>query len=736
MDRSSVTRLAALAAIAAPLSLVGCGDAGPEVAGTANSPDPAPQRPEFERVAQRIFESESELLSRSLTARMEAALANPELKGRERHRLESALANRLLREGDVERSLALYDQLVAREEPGTQRHLSLVRARALAQLRRAEVENCIARHDAECCIFPLAGGGLHESRAPARAALDGFLAFLVEKPQHLPTRWLANVAAMALGEHPDALPEEQRIPRESFASDQDFPRFLDVAPRLGVDTFNLCGGVAVEDFDGDGLLDVLTSTYDPLGPLTHYRNVGDGTFEDVSERSRATDQLGGLNLVAADHDGDGDRDVLVLRGAWLTRDGRVRNSLLRNDGGTFVDVTREAGLAEPAYPTQAAAWGDFDRDGDLDLYVVNESLVDEDPAQDHPSQLFENRGDGTFVDVAAAAGVTNDRYGKGVTAGDFDDDGDLDLYVSNFGANRLYRNDSAGGALRFTDVAPELGVDEPRGRSFAAWFFDYDNDRRLDLFVTSYVGSTADLVAELLDLRRERPTPRLYRNTGGAFEDVTSETGLDRFFLPMGANFGDVDGDGWLDVYLTTGDPSLESIMPNAMLRNDRGERFVDVTTAGGFGHLQKGHGVAFCDLDNDGDQDVYHQLGGFYPGDRFHNALFLNPGARNRFLVLELVGTRSARDPIGARVDVLLRDPDGTPRVLHRAVGSVSSFGGSPQRLEVGLGTSSVVERVEVVWPRSGVRETFAPVEPDTFLRLEEGSGSPERLERKRVTF
>ena len=315
--------------------------------------------------------------------------------------------------------------------------------------------------------------------------------------------WLLNLIAMAAGDYPLAVPPELLIPQKAFRSEQEVPRMVDVAPELGVDTFNQCGGVVTDDFDGDGLIDVVTSTFDPHGPLTFYGNDGTGRFRDRSAGSGLDDQLGGLNLVGGDYDDDGDLDLYVLRGAWLFDDGRIRNSLLRNDGnGTFTDVTREAGMAEVRMPTQSAVWGDLDDDGDLDLYVVNES-----PARmprRFPSQLWRNEGDGTFVDVAGQAGVLNHSYGKGVTAGDYDNDGDLDLYVSNLGPNRLYRND---GGMRFTDVAPELGLTQPDRRSFATWFFDYDNDGWLDLFVTGYDGDPGRPLPRHPRAASARPSP-------------------------------------------------------------------------------------------------------------------------------------------------------------------------------------------------------------------------------------
>jgi len=505
-----------------------------------------------------------------------------------------------------------------------------------------------------------------------------------------------------------------------------------VAAEIGVDTFNLCGGVIADDFDGDGLIDILTSTYDPHGPLTFYRNAGDGSFEDRSRESHSTDQLGGLNLIGGDYDNDGDVDAFVLRGAWLYDAGRIRNSLLRNDDAVFTDVTRAAGVAEPAFPTQAAAFADLDDDGFLDLFVGNESRVQVQAQADFPSQLFHNRGDGTFVDVAAKAGVENDGYCKGVAAGDYDNDGDLDLYLSNVGPNRLYRNAGDG---TFVDVAGELGVTEPSGRSFACWFFDADNDGWLELFVAAYEASLGDLVAEALGAPHEAKHPRLYHNAQGKFTDIAVEAGLDRVSLPMGANFGDLDHDGLLDFYLTTGEPQLQSLMPNLMMRNANGKRFVDVTTTGGLGHLQKGHGVAFADFDHDGDQDIYHQLGGFFPVDRFHNALFENPGHESHWLYLKLVGTQTNRGGVGARIRVVVQTPTGA-RELHRAVGAVSSFGGSPSRQEIGLGAATAITRLEIRWPTSGAVQVFEGVPLDVMLRVTEGEEEYERVELVSFSF
>jgi hypothetical protein len=430
-------------------------------------------------------------------------------------------------------------------------------------------------------------------------------------------------------------------------------------------------------------------------------------------------------VIHADVDNDGRLDLLVLRGGWFAGDGRIRLSLLRNDGdGGFTDVTREAGLAERAYPTQAGAWADYDNDGWLDLYVGSE--VDDDGVA-YPSRLFHNRGDGTFEEVAEKAGVENFRMVKGVAWGDVDGDGYPDLYVSNVGPNRLYHNNRDG---TFTDVAAAAGVIEPAGRSFATWFFDYDNDGRLDLFVADYGAPLDDVVGVYFGKKTATGHPRLYHNEGnGTFRDVSEAAGLTDPVLPMGSNYGDLDNDGWLDFYLGTGLPSFESLMPNRMYRNVEGKRFEDVTFTGGFGHIQKGHGVAFADLDDDGDQDVFEQMGGAYPGDAYPSVLYENPGNANAWVKLRLVGTKSNRNAIGTRIQVVVSAANGGERSIFRTVGASASFGGSPFRQEIGLGKADRIRRIEVFWPASGRRQTFRDVAPRRSYEIREDRDRLETL-------
>ncbi len=561
---------------------------------------------------------------------------------------------------------------------------------ALCFLREAERLNCLTNHNAESCLLPLRGGGIHREQAPSRAAWGVLTNLLAEFPEDLSARWLLNVTAMTLGEYPGGVPARWRIPESVFASEIPFPRFRDVGVAAGIADNQLSGASVVDDFDGDELLDIVVTSFGLLDPMRFYRNRGDGTFEDRTRAAGLEGEVGGLNAVQADYDNDGHLDLLVLRGAWNREEGRFPNSLLRNRGnGTFDDVTEAAGLLS-FHPTQVAVWFDFDGDGWLDVFIGNESIPG---LSRHPSELYRNLGNGKFVEMARTAGVTVGGYVKGASAGDFNGDGRPDLYVSVLGGqNRLFRNDGprdaargAAGGWTFTDVAAAAGVTEPI-QSFPCWFFDFDNDGRDDLWVSGYkITGVGDIAADYLGLPNPGTRARLYRNRGdGTFGDATKPAGVDRIYHAMGANFGDLDNDGWLDLYLGTGDPDLATVIPNRALRNAGGTRFQDVTTAAGLGHLQKGHGVSFADVDNDGDQDLHEDLGGAMSGDVYPNVLFENPGMGNHWLILRLQGTKANRCALGARVRVDLQE-GGQRRQLYRTVGPGGSFGANPLRLEIG---------------------------------------------------
>lgn len=590
----------------------------------------------------------------------------------------------------------------------------------VASLRFGETQNCCLTHSAESCIVPIRGSGLHTKPEGAQGAIKHFNKVLqlsssedgadekldVEEA----SRWLLNLAYMTLGKYPEEVPDGYLVDPSFFESEIEFPRFVNVYPKLGLNTFNLCGGAVVDDFDLDGDFDFVTCSWDVTAQTQVFRNEGNGSFEDVTADSGLEGFYGGLNLNHADYDNDGDLDVFVMRGAWLKAKGLHPNSLLRNEGNLkFTDVTFAVGLGEQFFPTKTSVWLDYDNDGDLDLYVGNESSDD----VVAPCNLFRNDA-GHFVDVAGEAGVADIVFSMGAALGDYNDDGWGDLYLSLEGENKLYRNNKDG---TFSDVAAELAVTKPSS-SFPTWFWDYDNDGHEDIFV----GCTSGPVG-VLDTEVRFEMMHLYRNRGdGTFEDVTESVGLDYPATPMGANFGDLNNDGYCDFYLATGNTPYSEIRPNVMFLNEAGRRFRNVTMAGGFGHLQKGHGVSFADIDNDGDQDVYVQLGGAYPGDRYNDALFENPGFGNHYISLKLEGRKSNRSAIGARIRLDITDGDGERRSVHHTVSSGSSFGANPYRQVIGIGAATKVDKLHIVWPISDSSQTFVNVEADKAYRCVEG--------------
>jgi hypothetical protein len=592
---------------------------------------------------------------------------------------------------------------------------------AVAHLRYGETQNCCARNTPDSCIVPIRGEGIHTRRDGSVAAikyLDELLANPKVDPERAVTaRWLLNIAYMTLGGYPELVPKEHLVPPEMFGAGQEFPRFPNIASKLGVDTFNLCGGAVIDDFNGDGYLDIFTTTYDPAGEPHLFISDGSSGFTERSQEAGLKGLYGGLNAIQADYDNDGDVDILILRGAWLRNAGRHPDSLLANDGqGNFTDVTFEAGLAKVHYPTHSAAWGDYDNDGDLDLYIGNESTS----AIRAPSQLFRNNGDRTFTDVASDAGVENLRFAKGVVWGDYDGDRFPDLYVSNLGQpNRLYHNNRDG---TFTDVAARANVEQPLN-GFPCWFWDFNNDGALDIYAASYSSRMNAVASYYVGRTTEFEPPCLYRGDGrGGFEDVTAQYGLNRPMLPMGANFGDLNNDGYLDFYLGTGDPDYWSLMPNLCFVNRDGQAFEDVTMAAGLGHLQKGHGVSFADLDNDGDLDIFEQMGGAFRGDAFNDCLYENPGFGNGWIAIDLVGKRSNRSAIGVRLRAEVIYPDGSIQSVYRNLDSGGSFGANPLRQTIGLGKNGKLRILEVFWPTTNETQRFENLPAGGFIRITEG--------------
>jgi len=545
------------------------------------------------------------------------------------------------------------------------------------------------------------------------------------EPQNLKARWNLRISYRHLGKDPDALEDGYRLDLAPTIPPAHEPvRFTDVGPEAGVALVNMGRGTAWRDWDNDGWLDLLA--VEDGEPHALFRNQGDGTFAEIAAEAGLDDPRGGWSALWMDYDNDGAADLFVTRDGFS---GQGNNTLYHNEGdGQFADVTQRAGL-ENITDSFCAAWGDYDGDSWLDLYVGNGILQ-----RGAPNTLYHNNRDGTFTERAEEAGVDGGRATIGVVWGDYDNDGWLDLYsVNNGGENVLYHNN---GDRTFTDATAIAGVPGPLF-GFVAFFLDYDNDGWLDLFVSN----SALYVAEVIESAMSGETAVfaenrtfLYRNNGdGTFTDVALQAGLGRTLGTMAATYGDIDNDGYQDLYLANGGPAMDRFEPDHLSLNNRDGTFAEVSEAAGFNVSGKGHGTTMADYDNDGDLDIYSPQGGVGGnlGNAQPNRLYRNEGSSNHWLIIQLVGKARAdasslpmsnRDGVGAKVTV---EVGGAIR--YAEVSGGSGFGViNSLPVEFGLGTARRVEAVEIRWP-SGYVDRVTDVLADQILTIAEGMTAEE---------
>ena len=640
----------------------------------------------------------------------------------------------LLKAGEIQTCINEIENLIIRQQLTyqdliTKDLLPIIDLLAISYLRLGEVNNCQNNHNSYSCILPLKDQAFHIDVNGSKKAIEIYTQ-IYEKFPNDNYKWLLNLAHMTIGEHPNNVPERYRINYPNWSIEQKkIKAFKEVSSKLGIAQDGLSGGVSIDDFNNDGLLDIFITSYGMSDQSKLYTNTSNG-FIDTTEEAGLTGIVSGLNCIHADYDNDGNIDIFVLRGAWLGEGGNHPNSLLKNNGdGTFTDVTKSAGLLS-FHPTQTASWADVNNDGYLDLFVGNES----NEKQSHPCELYINQKDGSFIEESSNYNLSSiEGFVKGVVFGDINNDKWPDLYISVMGGNNLLFKNNFG---KFENISETAGVQGPNF-SFPTWFWDVNNDGFNDILVASYdtrniQNVAGDFVKELQGEKVLSDKSKLYINNGDeTFSEQSNAFNIDKSFYAMGSNFGDLDNDGWLDFYIGTGSPEFTSVVPNRMFRNVDGISFEEVTSAGGFGHIQKGHGVSFADLDNDGDQDIYAVLGGAYQGDNYTNVCFENPTFENNWVILNLEGVQSNRSAIGTKLKLDLDNG----RTIFYTINTGGSFGSNSLQAEIGLGQSKMIQTLTIIWPSSDT-QIFNSVAVNKKHKLSEGQNKLIEVPYEKVQF
>jgi tetratricopeptide (TPR) repeat protein len=571
------------------------------------------------------------------------------------------------------------------------RHL-LEASKSPSQRPRALHEAAVALHR----------GGKFES-----AARTGSEALIADPNNERALAWLW-LTAQKMGGYPSFIPAEHRMELK-VGYEKPTVEFEDVAARIGLDKTSAGRGLAVFDYNNDGLLDVVISA--AHGGVNLFRNNGDGTFTDVSVGSGLDACLNAFAITVGDYNNDGYPDLFITRLGFYVGEA----VLFRNNGdGTFTDVTQQAGLKiwGPAF---TAAWVDYDCDGRLDLFVANNlgGLFD----RKTPNRLFHNNGDGTFTEVTEAAGLSTIWPTIGAAWGDYNNDGYPDLFLSNaMGRSQLFRNNGDG---TFTDVSAAAGVAELCIGAATFWC-DYNNDGWLDIIQWAW----SDHEDVIHTMRHGEGPPdgqphRIYQNNGdGTFTLRNRDIGLTGCWGSMSGNAGDFNNDGYLDLVLGNGSPRMDRLEPPILLQND-GARFHNITFAAGLPFYGKGHGATLADLFGDGRLSVLLASGGAYPGDLLTMRVFCPKSLPGNYLNVRLVGVKSNRSAIGAWVSL---EAGGGRQ--YREVSGGSNFGCLPFEQHFGLADIEAVDSVEIRWP-SGLRQRFADLPVNKTIQLTEGQTS-----------
>lgn len=599
------------------------------------------------------------------------------------------LASQYLSAGYIDSAMSIYNQLSNKD--------SLFLLKGIAEFRRAELNNCIEYHNNQSCIMPFNQKSFHKNELASLKSINYLKKALLYDSTDFTAKWILNISYMTIGKYPKEVPKEYLLKILPKSKIKDIVPFENVAGLKYIDHVSYYGAAAIEDFNNDGFMDICSSSGNNSDNVRLWLGDKNFNFTEVTESSNINGITGGVNMYVVDFNNDGYKDLYIVRGGWYRKlSHHFTNSLLKNNGdNTFKDITFESGFTDFA-ACHSATWADFNSDGLIDVFIGYEN---------YPSKLYINLGNDRFVDMTSNSNIFVNAFVKGVISFDFNNDKKQDIYISIYGSeNILLQNISEGTQIKFKDVSEKMGVQFPI-RSFSVMALDYNNDGWEDLFVPNYYIDNLKVdLARAIDDRGNSDKSKLYLNNKGLnFISVTNQDLTDKSYMPMGLNFLDANNDGWLDIYLGTGAPELEALVPNRLFTIDsKTLLFKDVTEQSNVGHLQKTHGIAIADIDNDGDEDMYVNIGGFLETDNFTNALFLNKNFVNDYIKIKLNGKNTNKLGIGSKVKITTATQDNQLKYYYRTLNSGGSYGSSALLINFNIPKFEKLNSAEIHWQNS----------------------------------
>ena len=567
-------------------------------------------------------------------------------------------------------------------------------------------------------IFPIGQKQVQDKAEFTEAALAFYKMLIKAFPENKDYIWKLNFANMLLGSYPENIEHKYQILLNPLTKFPSPTKFNNLSDELNISHNNIGGGCALIDIDNDQDLDIYTSSHHLPDQLLIYK-YDDYKYSTVQNSLGLKDMPGGSRVRVIDVNNDGYKDLFISRGASQGNPGEILNSLLIGSKEGFKDVAFETGIKDKS-PTENTSWSDFDHDGDLDFYSNNGPS-----AVSYPGILYKNIGGISFNTVSTDE--FKGETGVSSTFSDINGDGWQDLILlTSEGKPQVFLNNE--GSLKRSNEHGLKGF--KNGSSILS--FDFENDGDFDILITGKGearNSATDDFVRSFDKNRDRFTNLFLNDGNGKFTNLETMGGLEGVNYINAAALIDIDNDGYLDVYCSTGGVLNDDMIPNRLFLNEKGRGFKEVSAQSGTSCLQKTFSIAVGDMDKDGDSDLYVGGGGFYNGDKGNDFYFNNSYmGENHWVEIQLKGVRNNIDGIGSTIKIVGEDLKGNTvnvfREVHIGDGPFSTDVQTP----IGIGEIEVIKELIVTWPLGQVQR-FNNLEINHRYLIEEGKSEATKL-------